>query len=135
MKECPPITDMEMEHRGCHGGVVLWEFIISTVTQNCFPRCGFAIEDAVDIEKENQSNSDQVELQGKEVLDVPDCKQAVNEWNEDAATTIMSYSQSFCSILSAGLLDSIITSADVDKKIVKAMDVTQEFVLTNIRTL
>lgn len=46
-----------------------WESVTSTDIQNCFPICGFGIEDAVDTTEEDHDNSDQVELQGK--IDCP----------------------------------------------------------------
>jgi hypothetical protein len=38
---------------------------VSTVVQNSFLKCGFSIEDPVDIQEEDQDSSEWVELQGK----------------------------------------------------------------------
>jgi len=35
-----------------------WESVTSTDIQNCFPICGFGIEDAVDTTEEDHDNSD-----------------------------------------------------------------------------
>jgi hypothetical protein len=44
------------------GIAVAWESITFTITQNRFSKCGFGIEDAVDIE-DDQNNSKWVALQ------------------------------------------------------------------------
>jgi len=51
---------------------------MSTVIQNCFPKCGLDTEDSVGMGEENQHNSDWVELQGK--MDCPASKFTVKNW-------------------------------------------------------
>jgi hypothetical protein len=46
------------------GIAVARESITSTVTQNCFVKCGFGIKYAIITEEDDQDNSDWVELQG-----------------------------------------------------------------------
>jgi hypothetical protein len=45
------------------GVAVAWEFITSSVIQNCVTKCSFGIEDAIGTEEHDQDNSDWVELQ------------------------------------------------------------------------